>query len=112
MLRQAQHERNFSNDFNLTPFAVSLSKGQRRVFQQPSNNHWIFLLPSLARAHFDTLMGRSRLAVLEAIDGRLAYYEPLSREEVSIAQIEKGRPKLLKIVNLVVLVNARETRTK
>jgi hypothetical protein len=42
----------------------------------------------------------------------LAYYEPLSREEVSIVQIEKGQPKLLKIVNLVVLVNAHDIRRK
>jgi hypothetical protein len=39
-----------------------------------------------------------------------AYKESLSREEVSIVQIEKGQQKLLKIVNLVVLVNARDNR--
>jgi hypothetical protein len=39
-----------------------------------------------------------------------AYTESLFREEVSIVQIEKGQQKLLKIVNLVVLVNARDNR--
>ncbi len=38
--------------------------------------------------------------------------QTLSREEVSIVQIEKGQPKLLKILNLVVLVNVRDIRTK
>jgi hypothetical protein len=42
----------------------------------------------------------------------LAYYETLSRKEVSIVQIGKGPPKRLKIVNFVVLVNVRDIRTK
>jgi hypothetical protein len=42
----------------------------------------------------------------------LAYYESLSREEVSIVQIEKDHPKLHKIINPVVLVNERDSRTK
>ena len=40
------------------------------------------------------------------------YYGSSCREEVSIVQIEKGQPKLLKIVNLVVWVNARDIKTK
>jgi hypothetical protein len=35
-----------------------------------------------------------------------AYFGSLSGEEVSIVQIEKGRSKILKSVNLVPLVNA------
>jgi hypothetical protein len=39
VVRQAHHEREKVDHYNFTPFALSLSKGGRRVFQQPVNDN-------------------------------------------------------------------------
>src|SRR6266540_3363039 len=41
VLRQAQHERKIADDFNTVPFALSLSKGERRGFRPPARRPFL-----------------------------------------------------------------------